>query len=141
MSEIDVRDRGELVGKVVNDPVFSGPWPKGGFKISIEPINEQRTLTQNGCMWQWGTDQAIICNDAGLERHTYYDSLVSGIEAPWTKSTIIDDVWRVGQKAYLETTSTRDMKTKDPSVIYDVVNRKLTSLDIPCAPWPTRFNQ
>ncbi|WP_299073475.1 hypothetical protein [uncultured Paraglaciecola sp.] len=140
MTEIMVRNRGELVGKVINDPIFHD-WPSAGFKITVEPIDEQRTLTQNNCIWQWGSDQAIICNDSGLERNTYYESLAAGVEAPWTKSTIIDDVWRVAQKAYLETTSTRDMKTKDPSVVYDVVNRKLTSLSIPVAPWPTRFNQ
>ena len=83
-----------------------------------------RTAQQNKALWLFFEMLAEALNDAGLDQRTV---LKPGIDIPWNKDSVHDQLWIPIQKALTGTDSTTELSTVDPSDVYEVLNRHLAS--------------
>lgn len=131
----------ELVAKIVNDPIFSGTWPKGGYKITIERVDTGRTPTQNNCMHLFFEQEAIALNASGYDQVKVIDLMREGVELAWSKYTIKENLWRPFQIAMFGIDSTTGINTVEPNEIHRNLHRWMSSKGLPCVAWPDRFNR
>lgn len=89
-----------------------------------EQEKKQRTLRQNRAFWLFCQMLAEQLNEAGLDQRKV---LKPGIDIPWTKDAIHDQMWIPIQKIMYGTSSTTELKTGDIDKIVDVLCRHLGS--------------
>lgn len=100
---------------------------------AIPPKNyPQRTPLQNRALHLYFQLVADALNNAGLEKAV----VLKGMEIPWSKDSIKDDLWRPIQKALLGKESTTELNTKEIDEIFDVLNRHLAKFGIH-EEWPS----
>ena len=108
----------------------------GSLNVSVER-ERQRTLTQNRAMRKYWELLAQTLNDAGLDMMAV---LKPGIAIPWSAASIEERIWRGVQIAKTGKKSTKELDTKDMSIIYDVVNNHLSSTFGVFQAWPCQEN-
>lgn len=96
-----------------------------------------RTLVQNSSMWLYFRKLGEALNDAGLDMRKV---LKPEIEIPWNKDTVCDHLWRPIQKAVTGKESTKELDTKQPGEVYEVLNRYTASKLGISVPFPDRFS-
>lgn len=133
--EITAHNQSEAIAKLVNCPDF----PKGEITITIK--QGARTNTQNNSLHLFCGHQAILLNDQGLDQVKVIEQMRDGVELEWSKHTVKDNLWRPLQKAMFGKDSTTKINTVEPSLIYRNLKRWFDSKEMPCAPWPDRFNR
>lgn len=94
----------------------------------------QRTPTQNNALYKYFELLAEALNEAGWDMKK---TLKEEVEIPWTKESVKNHLWRPIQEIMLEKHSTTEMNTKDPSEIYAVLDRHLSSKTGVHVEWPT----
>lgn len=90
-------------------------------------IHLQRTLRQNNALHKYFEMVAETLNEAGLEMKKV---LENSVDIPWSKETIKELIWRPIQEAQLKKKSTTKLSVKDVDIIFETVNRFLSTLGI-----------
>jgi hypothetical protein len=106
-----------------------------GKKVTVEFVSPKRSDSQNGAMWLWAEQVATYLNDCGLDQRI----VLTSASINWTKSAVIDQMWRPVEKALIGSDSTRDMSKVQVSDIYETIVRHVASSQGVTLPeWPTR---
>ena len=100
--------------------------------------DEQRTRLQNKALYKYFELLAEALNDAGLDMKTV---LKPEIDIPWTKDSVKIHLWKPIQKIMMDKDSTTEMNTKDPSNIYQVLDRHLDEKFNISVDWPSHENK
>lgn len=80
---------------------------------------------------------AAALNDAGLDMRK---TLKQSVEIPWSGDRVKEFLWRPIQRAVVEKTSTTELDTRDPSEVYEILNRHLAQkfgIHVPFPSWET----
>lgn len=85
---------------------------------------EQRTILQNKALHKYFELLAEALNNAGWDMKK---TLKEEVEIPWTKESVKNHLWRPIQEIMLSKHSTTELNTKNPSEIYAVLDRHLSS--------------
>ena len=97
----------------------------GPVKVDIvTKEDQQRTVLQNKALHKYFELLATALNDAGWDMKK---TLKQEVDIPWTKEMVKEHLWRPIQEIMLAKHSTTEMNTKDPSEIYAVLDRHLSS--------------
>jgi len=99
---------------------------------------DQRTNKQNKSMHMYFDLLAGALNDAGLDMKTV---LKPGVEIPWTRESVKKHLWKPIQEIMADKESTADMDTKEPSDIYQVLDRHISSKFGVHVEWPCRESE
>lgn len=99
---------------------------------------KQRTIPQNKSLHLYCTLLANALNDAGLDMKK---TLKSEIEIPWTCENVKNHLYKPILKALTGKDSTIDMDTKDPSIVYEILNRFMGEKHGITVQWPDRGSQ
>lgn len=86
-------------------------------------MKDKRTLTQNRAMHKYFTQLAEALNDGGLDMKR---TLKPEIDIPWSGATVKKFLWKPIQDAILDKDSTTELDTKEPSLVYETLNRHLS---------------
>jgi len=85
---------------------------------------KQRSLTQNASLHLFCQMLADALNDAGLDMQKV---LSQGTSIPWSAEKVKEDIWRKVQQAALGKKSTVKLERTEVSVIYDIINRHIST--------------
>ena len=100
----------------------------------IDKAEEQRTIQQNKALHKFFELLADALNDSGLDMRK---TLKPGIDIPWNRDRCKEFLWRPIQEAMTGKTSTTELNTVEPSEIYAVLDRHLSSKFGIHIEWPT----
>ena len=103
------------------------------LRVSMK-TGQQRTGKQNNSLHKFCGDLAIELNSGGLDMRKF---MKAGYPIPWTKETVMDNIWRPIQMALTGHKSTTKPLTSDYPMIYDALNVKLAEHGI-YVPFPSR---
>ena len=98
----------------------------------------QRTPLQNKSLHLYCTNLANALNDAGLDMKK---TLKPEIEIPWTCQSVKDHLYKPILKSLTSKDSTIDMDTKDPSIVYEILNRFMGEKHGITVEWPDKESQ
>jgi hypothetical protein len=87
-----------------------------------ESKTKTRTNPQNRSLHLFCELLAKELNEAGLDMKKV---LKPNVDIPWNKTTVKEYIWRPIQKALTTKESTTDIDTKEPSEIWEIINRHL----------------
>ena len=88
-------------------------------------IGKKRTRQQNKSMHKFCRMIAEKLNDAGFFMTLTSDFFKRAIEVPFTEDAVKVSIWRPVQKAMFQTTSTKELDTKQVGEIADVISLHL----------------
>ena len=80
------------------------------------------TPAQRNALHLWFRQIAAALNDAG---YSVAKTLKHDVEIPWNETLIKELIYRPVMLAMTKNQSTEELNTKDPSEIYEVLNRHL----------------
>ena len=103
-----------------------------------------RTIKQNRSMWKWAKNMADALNASGFDKRKFYEAVLSkgGQDLPWSKESVIDDLWRPYQEAITGKKSTTKPSTSQYIEIYDHVNHGVSRMTNGISvQWPCRESQ
>jgi len=98
-------------------------------------MTDKRTIKQNKSLHKYCELLAESLNEAGLDMKKV---LKPGIDIPWTKESVKKHLWKPIQEVMLDKESTTEMDTKEPSEIYQVLDRHISEKFGVHIPWPNR---
>ena len=99
-------------------------------KVSEPEITEAQTHA----MWLWAEQVADFLNQAGLDQRVV---LNPAMPIPWTKTAVVDQMWRPVQKAMTGETSTKKLKKNEVSDIHETIHRYIAqSQGVNLPQWP-----
>ena len=104
----------------------------------IEPEYPQRTNQQNNAIHLYFELVAKALNDAEHYLVVTVGSKVT--KRLWTKELVKEHIWRPIQRAEFKTTSTTELKTIDPGIVYDYMNAFISGEFGIYVPFPDRFS-
>lgn len=104
----------------------------------IEAKRKQRTLSQNAALHLYCRRLAEALNDAGYDMQK---TLKPGVSIPWNENLVKELIWRPVQEAMTDKHSTTELNTKDPSEIYEVLNRHMSEKFGISVSWPSEDEQ
>ena len=96
-----------------------------------------RTLKQNAALHKFFALLADALNDAGLDQRVVFEAMREGVEIPWNEATVKENLYKPILEAMTGKTSTTEMDTVDPSEVYNVLHRWLSSKGFPCPDFPS----
>ncbi len=99
--------------------------------IEIKNVGKKRTDRQRKAMYLYFKLLSEAFNGAGIDMRALIED---DIDIPFTPETVKSHLWVPVQKAYLEKTSTTELKTKDIPMIYDILNKHIgerTGIHVP----------
>ena len=94
---------------------------------------QQRTILQNKSLYLYFRLLAKALNEAGWDMKK---TLKEEVEIPWTEEMVKTHLWVPIQEIMLEKHSTTEMTTKEPSEVYAVLDRHLSSKTGVHVEWP-----
>lgn len=100
----------------------------------MDDTHKQRTEAQNRSLHLYCQQVADALNDAGYDVRA---TLKEGIEIPWTMLLVKELLFRTIQKLQLGKNSTTELGTKDPTIVYETMNRNLGEKYGIHIPWPS----
>ena len=106
------------------------------LRINVK-TGKQRTLTQNRAMHLYCQQLADLLNDAGLDFRVV---IKDGVEVNWTSELVKDYMWRTVQKAITGKDSTTKPETHEYGLIYEALNRHISSKFGLFCPFPSSDN-
>lgn len=89
--------------------------------------DQKRTLRQNRSLHLWFSQIAEELNERGLDMKTV---LKPEIEIPWTGESVKNHIYRPVMKILTGKESTTEQTTKDPTLVYETINRFLADKGI-----------
>ena len=93
------------------------------------------TRQQQKALWLYCEHVAAALNDAGLDVEQVLKKYT--MQLSWTKTSVMEVMWRPAQKRLLSKQSTRELsKQEDITVVYETMNRFLSQMGIHVA-FPT----
>ena len=110
-------------------------------KVDVKIVTkeeEQRTILQNKALHKYFELLAEALNNAGWDMKK---TLKEEVEIPWTKEMVKNHLWRPIQEIMFAKQSTTEMNTKDPSDVYALLDRHLSSKTGVHIPWPNNEDQ
>lgn len=97
-----------------------------------------RTNPQNAAMHKFFTLLADALNDAGLDQRDVMAKMKEGLEIPWSRDTVKENLWKPIQNAMLGKDSTTKLTTKEVTDIYEILNRFTASRLGVSIPFPNK---
>jgi hypothetical protein len=97
--------------------------------------DKQRTIQQNKALHLYFTMLANALNEAGLDMKK---TLKPEVDIPWTTESVKKHLWKPIQEVILEKESTTELDTKDPTLVYEVLNRHMSEKFGISVEWPTQ---
>jgi len=88
-------------------------------------VGKKRTRQQNKSLHKYCRMIAEKLNDAGFFMTLTSDFFKRAIEVPFTEDAVKVSIWRPVQKAMFQTTSTKELDTKQVGEIADVISLHL----------------
>jgi len=88
-------------------------------------MSKARTVQQNKALHKYCELLAEALNDAGYEMKAVL--AVKQVDIPWNKDRVKDVLWKPLQEAMTGKESTTELSTTDPSEIYNVLDRHISS--------------
>lgn len=126
----DDRSRVEALGELCDLPIDQGYF----YELQWKLVKDSRTSRQNRAMHKYFGLLAGELNGAGLDMRKF---LKPGIEIPWNAGTIKNNVWRPVQIIVTGKESTTQLKTDEPSKVYNVISRHISQEHGIYVPWPS----
>lgn len=114
-----------------------GEFEKHKYLRADLKTGKQRTLTQNSAMHLYCEHLSRALNDAGLD---FRQTIKEGVDVPWSADLTKEYMWRPVQKAITGKDSTTKPETHEYGLIYEALNRHLSSKFGLFVPWPCREN-
>lgn len=83
-----------------------------------------RSSLQNASMWKWATKLAELMNYHGFDKRKFYERVLAkgGKPIPWSKESVVDDLWRPYQVAITGKKSTTKPGAGEYTEIYKHVD-------------------
>ena len=103
------------------------------LKIDVKN-GKQRTNTQNAALHLYCDMIASELNEQGI---TFEQFFKAGVEVPWSRDIVKDNIWRPVQKVICKCDSTTKPTTEQYQQIFDPINLKLSNWGI-SIPWPSK---
>lgn len=140
--EFKVERRDQIFALLVNAPIEHC---KDGYTITITPNDKKvkaKTPSQRNAFHIWCDVLATELNDAGLDQRVVFAAMKDGVEIPWRKLTVKENLWKPIQEVVVRKAfnSTEDLAIDEHNKVYEVLHRWLTSQKWPCPAWPDRWN-
>ena len=88
-------------------------------------VGKKRTRQQNKSLHKYCRMIAEKLNDSGFFMTLTSDFFKRAIEVPFTEDAVKQSIWRPVQKAMFQTTSTKELDTKQVGEIADVISLHL----------------
>ena len=102
----------------------------------------KRTSSQNASLHVWLGQVADILNDGGIDMVLFLETLNGNAEIPVTKDSLKERFWKPIQKHMLNLSSTTELDTKQPDIVFTTACRVLSeNFGISPPAWPSRFSQ
>lgn len=99
------------------------------YLINLTKKSQKRTTVQNSALWLYFTQCADALNDLG-----YYNTISPIIGEPfelsWNKDSFHDKIWIPLQYTAYNTSSTKDLDTKQIDPIYDTICKWMCNLGV-----------
>ena len=99
-----------------------------------------KTAAQRNAFHLWCGQLAEQLNDAGLDQKVVFDEMKKGVDIPWTKETVKENLWKPVQRAVVKKAFTEQLAINEHNDIYLVLHRWLSSKGFPCPPFPSKDN-
>ena len=96
-----------------------------GDELELVEVSETRTQKQNNSIWLYCTKLAGALDAAGYDMRTF--PWKEGLSIPFTKKSVMEQFWRPTQDAMLGKESTKELTPKEVNVIYEAVDRALST--------------
>lgn len=113
-----------------------------GFPFYIEVQTSRISGPQFNALHVWCHDTAIVLNDAGFDKRVVFAAMREGVQLPWHKDSVKEDLWKPVQYAVNGEKSTTRQSTKDPDKVLNVLCRWIgEKFGVVLPPWPSRFNR
>ena len=141
MIEFKVAERGQLHAAILNAPI---EYCKDGYMVTITPIDgskKPKTDAQRNAFHVWLGLLAEELNASGCDQRAVFEQMREGVDIPWTKLTVKDNLWKPIQEAVVQKAFTEDLKINEHDEIYSVLHRWLVSKGFPCPPWPNKWDK
>jgi len=135
--EFKLDSRSELTAKLVNCE-----WPEStdGWVVTIVPANgpkRPKTDAQRNAFHVWCGLLAEELNAAGFDQRVVFAAMREGVDIPWGKITVKENLWKPIQKAVVQKAFTEELEINEHDQIYMVLHRWLVNNGFPCPMWPT----
>jgi len=139
--EFKIDHKDQILAKMVNSV-----WPesKDGWIGTVVPVNgakRPKTDAQRNSFHVWLGLLAEELNASGCDQRAVFEQMREGVDIPWTKLTVKDNLWRPIQEAVVQKAFTEDLKINEHDEIYSVLHRWLVSKGFPCPPWPNKWDK
>ena len=103
--------------------------------IEVKNVSKKRSLRQNNALHLYFQLLSEALNDGGFDMRAV---IKDGVDIPFTPQTVKSHLWSPIQKAYLEKTSTTELKSEDINLVYDILNKHIGSRTGVFIPFPNR---
>jgi hypothetical protein len=107
----------------------------------IVQIQDGRRITgkQFGALHLYCQHVADTLNDSGKDVRTVLDLMKAGVEIPWTKDTVKQQLYKPILKALTLKTSTTEQSTVEPTEVVEILSKFLIDrVGVPAPEWPSR---
>ena len=135
--EFKLDNRSELTAKLVN---CEWPESQNGWVVTITPVNgpkRPKTDAQRNAFHVWCGLLAEELNAAGFDQRVVFAAMREGVDIPWGKITVKENLWKPIQKAVVQKAFTEELEINEHDQIYMVLHRWLVNNGFPCPMWPT----
>jgi hypothetical protein len=135
--EFKLDSRSQLTAKLVNCE-----WPEStdGWIVTVVPVNgakRPKTDAQRNAFHVWCGLLAEELNAAGFDQRVVFAAMREGVDIPWGKITVKENLWKPIQKAVVQKAFTEELEINEHDQIYMVLHRWLVNNGFPCPMWPT----
>ena len=139
--EFKIDHKNQLTANLVNSV-----WPEStdGWIVTVVPVNgakRHKTDSQRNAFHVWCGLLAEELNAAGFDQRVVFAAMREGVDIPWAKLTVKENLWKPIQAAVVQKAFTEDLKINEHDQIYSVLHRWLVSKGFPCPVWPDKWSK
>ena len=121
--EFKIDHKDQIVAKLVNSV-----WPEStdGWIVTVVPANgpkRPKTDAQRNSFHVWCGLLAEELNAAGFDQRVVFAAMREGVDVPWAKLTVKENLWKPIQEAVVQKAFTEDLKINEHDQIYMVLHR------------------
>lgn len=103
--------------------------------VDVRKIRNQRTILQNRALHKYFT---LISEELNAQGLTMQKVFARAVDVRWTPKSVKECLWRPLQVASINRSSTTELTTKDPTIVYDTVNLFLSENFYIYIPFPSK---
>ena len=93
------------------------------YKFVLRGSESTRSQRQNNALHLYCENLAIALNDAGYDQRAVLEKMKEGVEVPWSKSTVKENLWKPIQAHMFRQDSTTRLKRPEVDQVYQVLSR------------------